>query len=479
MTSTDSTPDPDPPTAAIAEMNKSIKCNQVLSDLGLEATIKLPRVVLVSGTSLLVDYSWHSRMPANQFSGKSSLVEALAYISVPRDAGCCTKCPIEINLSGDVTSASAFECKVYHEFKLDQNPVDETFSDIDPVWQSTRLLRVTNVRTEIHALIWSAQDALLDNEQQRSATKSRAGRAKFSSNIIGLDITQKGLPKLSFIDLLGIIASTGKVNEKSYVEFIDGQGKGYANDRYAVVLLALAMTKDMVSSKSRAVLQDISAGDRVLPVFTKPDVLQKPLSSEYLQMFLGHGASSYGHKARIVMMNPNFDLVYTEARKFECDFFSQAPCKSVDESHHTRLGVENLRPCLQQILFAKTRETLPQNISQIANRLDSPSKQLAGIQTETDAQDIPLIIKRETTRLERYLRKVFDDSKEADEGTFLYQYTSFAAHFRKVLVASHPRQVLLSNEEEGKGNKTKKDLPPAAEPRKGSAVQELIVLSSD
>jgi hypothetical protein len=49
MTTTD--PPSETSAAAIAEMNEVIKCNQVLSDLGLEATIKLPRVVLVGDQS--------------------------------------------------------------------------------------------------------------------------------------------------------------------------------------------------------------------------------------------------------------------------------------------------------------------------------------------------------------------------------------------------------------------------------------------
>jgi hypothetical protein len=239
------------------------------------------------------------------------------------------------------------------------------------------------------------------------------------------------------------------------------------------------MTNDVANSKARAVLQDIGAERRVIPVLTKPDRLLELSSSEYLKMFLGQGESPYDHQARIVMMHPNMKLVYTEARKIERDFFLEAPWDSISQCHRSRLGVGNLRLYLQQILFTKTREALPQNICQISRRLDSVSKQLAALQCEPGAQEVPLIIERATTSLERYLRKVFDDSKEADEGTFLHQYTSFATHFQAILVAAHPRQVLLSLEEEGKGKKSKRDISNAGESRKDRPPQDPIILSSD
>jgi hypothetical protein len=178
---------------------------------------------------------------------------------------------------------------------------------------------------------------------------------------------------LSFIDLPGIIVSTDKVKKRSYVEFIDRLVKGYANNLYTVVLLPLDITKDVANSKARAVLQDINAESRIVSVFTKSDRPQELSSSEYLKMFFGQGESPNDHQARIVIVHPDMDLVYIEARKFERDFFHQGPWASIGESHRARLGVENLRLYLQQILFTKTGETLPQNIAQITTWLESVS----------------------------------------------------------------------------------------------------------
>ena len=77
----------------------------LLRDLGvdrleLEGTegerleISLPKIVLVG----------------NQSSGKSSLIEAISQVKVPQGDGTCTRCPIEVRLSGP--SGVEWNCKV-------------------------------------------------------------------------------------------------------------------------------------------------------------------------------------------------------------------------------------------------------------------------------------------------------------------------------------------------------------------------------
>ena len=61
------------------------KLNKIIShlcDCGTEQFVSLPRVAVVG----------------NQSAGKSSLLEAISQIKVPRSAGTCTRCPMEIKL---------------------------------------------------------------------------------------------------------------------------------------------------------------------------------------------------------------------------------------------------------------------------------------------------------------------------------------------------------------------------------------------
>ena len=53
-----------------------------LRELGVSSEIKLPTIV----------------MAGNQSSGKSSVVEAIAGIPLPRSSGTCTRCPTEVRM---------------------------------------------------------------------------------------------------------------------------------------------------------------------------------------------------------------------------------------------------------------------------------------------------------------------------------------------------------------------------------------------
>ena len=67
-----------------------------LHHLGLDKLdLPLPKIVVVG----------------DQSTGKSSLIEGMSEIQVPRSSGTCTRCPLEINLSD--TSTDAWSCKVF------------------------------------------------------------------------------------------------------------------------------------------------------------------------------------------------------------------------------------------------------------------------------------------------------------------------------------------------------------------------------
>lgn len=66
-----------------------------LHHLGLDnLDLPLPKIVVVG----------------DQSTGKSSLIEGMSEIKVPRSSGTCTRCPLEINLSE--SSTDAWSCKV-------------------------------------------------------------------------------------------------------------------------------------------------------------------------------------------------------------------------------------------------------------------------------------------------------------------------------------------------------------------------------
>jgi len=49
----------------------------------------------------------------DQSTGKSSLIEGMSEIKVPRSAGTCTRCPLEINLTEDTYPEGQWSCRVF------------------------------------------------------------------------------------------------------------------------------------------------------------------------------------------------------------------------------------------------------------------------------------------------------------------------------------------------------------------------------
>src|SRR5271163_188860 len=79
---------------------------EALRDCGTEEVIKLPKIAVIG----------------NQSAGKSSLIEAISQIKLPRASGTCTRCPMEVVLTS-ATQQGGWHCKV--SLRVDQPEVAE------------------------------------------------------------------------------------------------------------------------------------------------------------------------------------------------------------------------------------------------------------------------------------------------------------------------------------------------------------------
>ena len=172
----------------------SQKLNEIINALrecGTEEIIKLPKIVIIG----------------NQSAGKSSLIEAISEIKVPRSAGTCTRCPMEVILRrGETTN---WRCKV--SLRIENTEVPGQLLQTIPFAE-------TGSRDEVTLILRRAQLAILNPSSEvgtfttllESDFKDHARERSFSRNIIVLDII--GAPvDVTFLDLPGIIQSTEEV----------------------------------------------------------------------------------------------------------------------------------------------------------------------------------------------------------------------------------------------------------------------------
>lgn len=177
-----------------------------LSAYGIDSTIPLPKIVVVG----------------DQSAGKSSLIEAISEIKVPRDAGCCTRCPLQINLKNDESSNARWVCNITLSKKFTYSPDSEPSSNSLHPWVGNAIPSTTSFGTvyskdELEATIRRAQVATLNpqcppHRYMSSDCVESSIYVQFSPNIVSLEISAPNVPNLSFYDLPGVISQSRDVS---------------------------------------------------------------------------------------------------------------------------------------------------------------------------------------------------------------------------------------------------------------------------
>ena len=170
------------------KLNEIIKA---LRDCGTEEVIRLPKIAVIG----------------NQSAGKSSLIEAISQIKVPRASGTCTRCPMEVMLTSG--NQDHWHCKV--SLRIDHSEIPGQLLGLFEFGE-------TESRDEVTGLLSRAQLAILNpgrlfgnlSDLKESECKDYPREINFSKNSVVLEITGAEVD-VTFIDLPGIISNTEKV----------------------------------------------------------------------------------------------------------------------------------------------------------------------------------------------------------------------------------------------------------------------------
>ncbi|KAK5946769.1 hypothetical protein PMZ80_000912 [Knufia obscura] len=386
------------------EAQRLISCNQKLQELGIDDTIKLPRIVVIG----------------DQSTGKSSLIEAISTIKVPKDTNLCTKCPIAINLTNGSTPSSPWRCTVRIEEKYSFNTRQKKVSKANPLgpWQLQKDTKVTTIRTtedakELCALIDVAQRLLLNPSRDRGSLVDIEVPSdkleKFSPNTIRVDISAGEWPNLSFIDLPGVIQTPGRGQPEYYVDVVTSLARTYAKDDNNVIMLTLPINHDVSNSKSYSIIQQENAQSRAIAIFTKVDLAREEERRDCLDKYFGDEAEEefeYGHQMVMLASGPGLEI------ETEDMFFSKQPWSRLPQAVQQRLGVRNLTGLLRRILFQKTSETLPGNLQKIQVRLGEVRDKLDAMPEPPDALELPYQLREQIHVFEGNIKQLFTSSQD-------------------------------------------------------------------
>lgn len=234
-----------------------VRAIHTLRNLGVENLgLPLPKIVVVG----------------DQSTGKSSLIEGISEIKVPRHAGTCTRCPLEINLLDNSKPGSRWNCEItlitkYHH----DSELIERATKLRPLgpWvaqdraEKFQFATLTS-KAQVESALYRAQLAILDignpyEHYKLGSTLPRDSlKVKFSPNVIQLDISGPDLPNLSFYDLPGVINVSEVAHEEYLVTLVKNLVKEYISSADCINLLAIPMTDDPANSSASRLVREVN-----------------------------------------------------------------------------------------------------------------------------------------------------------------------------------------------------------------------------
>jgi GTP-binding protein EngB required for normal cell division len=450
------------------DMKGLIKKIQDLRNLGIEdSNIALPKICVVG----------------DQSTGKSSLIEAISEIKVPRSEGTCTRCPLEINLAQSDVEQS-WHCIVslsrpYHWEPNEARRQSYKKTEVIGRWvcwgsgsPDNEHFCVLTDRSEIAEAIKWAQTAILnpDVDSQTFVPGKNAvamhdrshglvkNTEEFSPNIVRLNISGPDLPTLSFYDLPGVIRQAKNAQENYLVRLIEDLVKKHAADQDCIVLLTRSMTGDAEVSSAGGIIQKIKGAEaRTIGVLTKPDRLAffdrgsngvpehvaiREFSSfnQWIEILEGK-SFALGHGYYVVKNNPDPDVSHAQARQEETLFFSNQIWSIAPMNHfRSRLGVKNLQNALSNVLMDQIQRSLPSIIKKVnekAKCIDDKLKDLP----ETPREDAQRLVTEMLTILYQKLRCLLTGS---DAPFSEQEFAHLTRDFKTALSVSMPAMTIQS-----------------------------------
>ncbi|NWI41041.1 MX protein, partial [Picathartes gymnocephalus] len=196
-----------------------------LRALGIEKDLSLPAIAVIG----------------DQSSGKSSVLEALSGVALPRGSGIVTRCPLELKLKR-LPEGQPWQGKISY-----QNAV----------------LELQNA-SEVDRAIRLAQDAV-------------AGpRGAISGQLISLEVRSPDVPDLTLIDLPGIARVAVGDQPKDIGDQIKGLLKRIIGCKETVNLVVVPCNVDIATTEALKMAQEVDpTGERTIGILTKPDLVDR------------------------------------------------------------------------------------------------------------------------------------------------------------------------------------------------------------
>ncbi|XP_030059681.1 interferon-induced GTP-binding protein Mx3 [Microcaecilia unicolor] len=200
-------------------------CIDLIDSLRIEKDLSLPAITVIG----------------DQGSGKSSVLEALTGVALPRGSGIVTRCPLELKLI-KAKIGQGWSGKI-------------SYSDV---------MKKLRSPSDVEDAIINAQNAIAGNGLQ------------ICEDFICLEIISTNVPDLTLIDLPGIARVAVGDQPRDIGDQIKKVIQKYIKRRETINLVVMPCNVDIATTEALAMAREVDLnGERTLGILTKPDLIDK------------------------------------------------------------------------------------------------------------------------------------------------------------------------------------------------------------
>ncbi|KAF8551404.1 hypothetical protein OG21DRAFT_1478160 [Imleria badia] len=334
-----------------------------LRDTGVQTDIDLPMIAVIG----------------SQSAGKSSLIESISGVTLPRSSGTCTRCPTECKLSH---SDSPWKCWVKLHFSTDPSGVPIPVKIVpfgDPI--TSKSLVEDRIRRAQRAILNPSKNPksyLLQDDVSDDSEVS------FSKNYVSLEISGSELTDLSFVDLPGLIASVGRGSDDRDIELVKSLVTSYIEKPSCVILLTVACETDFENQGAHHLAKQYDPdGKRTVGVLTKPDRIPTGDEPAWVKI-LRNETEPLVNNWYCVKQPSSQDvargITHLEARRQENEWFaSTQPWSSLEAPYQRFLRTSYLTERLSLILSELIAKRLPKIQEELMNAIQETETKLRAL----------------------------------------------------------------------------------------------------
>ncbi|XP_067672971.1 interferon-induced GTP-binding protein Mx1-like isoform X1 [Haliotis asinina] len=315
-----------------AEVRPLIDLVDKLRGYGLDRDIHLPSVAVIG----------------DQSAGKSSVLEAISGVQLPRGTGIVTRCPLEMRMKHS-EDKDMWEGKIMYKDKHDMHHEEVILN-----------------RESVGDLVRKAQNKMTD------------GAKGISDNLITLEVTSSDVPDLTVIDLPGIARNAVDGQPVDIEARIKDMIRKYVKRQETIILAVLQCNVDIATCEALKMAKEFDGeGGRTLGVLTKPDLLDKGAETSVMRIL--NNMEFTLSKGYIIVKCRGQEAVsegqsLKQALDVEEDFFRSH--RHFSSLRPSQWGIPNLSERLSRELKKHIKKLLPELKEDVRRKLLETEKQL-------------------------------------------------------------------------------------------------------